>query len=134
MVLGFEGGFVGSTYGANETQHGNRVDLEVAQPLIQAFGRRIDFHHTLQKNSWVQPNDEDNHQGQSLFQHIWRVEQSAFHGIPRNSWRSMFVKKYVLRCHTEPLAGQPCRTPLAIENCPRSGPAHVCGAVPENTS
>ena len=49
MVLGFKGGFVGSTYGATETQHGNRVDLEVAQPLNQAFGRRIDFHHALHK-------------------------------------------------------------------------------------
>ena len=43
MVLGFEGGIVGSTYGANETQHGNRVDLEVAQPLNQAFGEASIF-------------------------------------------------------------------------------------------
>ena len=34
MVLGFEGGILGSTSGANETQHEDRVDFEiiVAQP------------------------------------------------------------------------------------------------------
>ena len=47
MVLGFEGGIVGSTYGANETQHRSRVDLEITQSLNQTFGRSIDFHHAL---------------------------------------------------------------------------------------
>ena len=43
--------FVGCAYGANKTQH---IDLEVAQPLNQAFGRSIDFHHTLNDFSGVQ--------------------------------------------------------------------------------
>ena len=47
MVLSLDGSFVGSTHGANEAQHGNRVDLEVTQSLNQAFGRSIDFHHAL---------------------------------------------------------------------------------------
>ena len=47
MVLGFEGGIVGSTYGANETQHRNRVDLEITQSLNQTFGRSVDFQHAL---------------------------------------------------------------------------------------
>ena len=47
MVLGLEGRLVGCAYGANKTQHKNRVDLEVAQSLNQAFGRRIDFQHAL---------------------------------------------------------------------------------------
>ena len=50
MVLGFEGGFVGSTYGANGTQHGHRVDLEITQLLNQTFGRSIEFHHALHMN------------------------------------------------------------------------------------
>ena len=47
MVLGFEGGVVGSTYGANETQHRNRVDFEITQSLNKTLGRSIDFHHAL---------------------------------------------------------------------------------------
>ena len=43
MVLGLEGCLVGCADGANETQHRNRIDLEVAQSLNQALGRRIDF-------------------------------------------------------------------------------------------
>ena len=49
MVFGFEGCLVGSTNGANETQHGNRVDLEITQSLNQTFGRSINFHHALHK-------------------------------------------------------------------------------------
>ena len=49
MTLGFEDSFVGTTYGANETQHGNRVDLDITQSLNQTFGRGIDFHHALHK-------------------------------------------------------------------------------------
>ena len=47
MVLGFEGGFVGSTHGASETQHGNHVEFEITQSLNQTFGRSIDFHHAF---------------------------------------------------------------------------------------
>ena len=53
MVLGFEGVFVGSTYRANEAQHRSRVDLEIIQPLNQAFGRIIDFHHALNDFFWA---------------------------------------------------------------------------------
>ena len=49
MVLSLDGSFVGSTHGANETQHGNRVDPEITQSLNQTFGRSIDFHHALYK-------------------------------------------------------------------------------------
>ena len=49
MILGCEGGFLRSTNGANETQHGNRVDLEITQSLNQTFGRSIDFHHAVHK-------------------------------------------------------------------------------------
>ena len=55
------------------------VDLEVAQPLNQAFVDALIFITRCTNFSWVQPNDEGDHQGQSLSQHIWRVEQSAFH-------------------------------------------------------
>ena len=91
MILGFEGGFVGSTYRANETQHRSRVDLEITQPLNQAFGRSIDFHHALDEffPSVLKSSDEGVHAGQSLFQHIWRFERSAFHEILRNSPRSL---------------------------------------------
>ena len=61
LVLGFEGGFVGSTYGANATQHGIHVDLKITQPLSQAFGRRIDFHQAFHNFFWVLPNDEGVH-------------------------------------------------------------------------
>ena len=47
MIIGFEGGFVGGTNRANETQHGNRVDFEITQSLNQTVGRSIDFHHAL---------------------------------------------------------------------------------------
>ena len=47
MFLGLEGRFVRCAYGANKTQHRNRVNLEVAQPLNQALGRGIDFQNTL---------------------------------------------------------------------------------------
>ena len=47
MVLGFLDGIVGSTYGANEAQHRDRVDLEIIQSLNQTFGRSVDFHHAL---------------------------------------------------------------------------------------
>ena len=47
MVLGFESGIVGSTYGANEAQHRNRIDLGITQSLKQTFGRSFDFHHAL---------------------------------------------------------------------------------------
>ena len=70
MILGFESGFVGSTYGANETQHGNRVDLDITQSLNQSFGRSIDLHHALYDFFGVTSNDEGVHLGQSLFQHI----------------------------------------------------------------
>ena len=49
MVLSLDGSFVGSTHGANEAQHGNRVDLEITQSLNQTFGRSINFHHVLHK-------------------------------------------------------------------------------------
>ena len=104
MVLSLEGCLIWCTNRSNKSQHRHRVNLEVTQSLNQAFGRRIGFHHALHKISWVQPNDEGNHQGQSLFQHIWRVEQSAFHRIPRNSSKSMYARKYVLRCLTEPIS------------------------------
>ena len=102
MVLGFEGGTVGSTYGANETQHRDRIQLEVTQSLNQAFGRRIDFQHALYDG--LQSSDEGVHVGQSLFQHIWRVEQSAFHETLRNSPRSRSSENHALRCHTEPIS------------------------------
>ena len=47
MVLGLDCSFVGSTYGANEIEHGNRVDLDITQSLNQTFVRSIDFHHVL---------------------------------------------------------------------------------------
>ena len=47
MILGFECGFVRSTYRANEIQHRNCVDLDITQSLNQTFGRSIDFHHAL---------------------------------------------------------------------------------------
>ena len=102
MVLSIDGSFVGSTHGANETQHENRLDLEITQSLNQTLGRSINFHHALHKVSWVQSNDESNHQGQSWFQHIWRVEQSVFHGTLGNSPRSMSSENHALRCHTNP--------------------------------
>ena len=40
IVLGLDDGYVGSTYEANKTQHGNRIDLEITQPtrlLVQAL-------------------------------------------------------------------------------------------------
>ena len=88
MVLGLEGCLVGSTHGANETQYGNRVDLEITQSLNQTFGKALIFSTRCMIFSGVQSNDESNHQGQSLFQHVWRVEQSAFHETLRNSPRS----------------------------------------------
>ena len=47
MVLGFESGIVGSTDGANETQHRGRVDLEIALSFNQTFGESVDFHHAM---------------------------------------------------------------------------------------
>ena len=47
MVLSLDGSFVGSTYGANEIRHGNRVDLDITQSLNQTFGISIDFLHAL---------------------------------------------------------------------------------------
>ena len=47
MGLSLESSFVRCAYGANETQHRNRIDLELAQPLDQVFGRCIDFQHAL---------------------------------------------------------------------------------------
>ena len=47
MVLGLEGCLVSCAYEANKTQHRNRINLEVAQSLNQALGRRIDVHHAL---------------------------------------------------------------------------------------
>ena len=67
MVLGFEGGFIWCTHRPNKTQHRNRVDLEITQSLNQTFGRSINFHHALHKSSWVQSNDEGNHQGHSAY-------------------------------------------------------------------
>ena len=49
MVLGFECGFVRSTYRATETQKRNRVDLAITLSLNQTFGRSINFHHALHK-------------------------------------------------------------------------------------
>ena len=43
MILGFEGGVVGSTYGANETQHGNRVDFEITQSIIRLLVEALIF-------------------------------------------------------------------------------------------
>ena len=54
MVLGFECGFVRSTYRANEIQHRNCVNLEITQSLNQASGGRIDFHHALNEFSMLQ--------------------------------------------------------------------------------
>ena len=85
MVLSLDGSFVGSTFGANETQHRNRVDLEVAQSLNQAFGRSIDFQHSLYDFFGVLSNDEGVHLGQSWFQPVWRVEQFASHGTSQFS-------------------------------------------------
>ena len=48
-VLSIKGRFVGSTYGTNETQHGNRVDLEITQSINQAFGRSIHLQCALHK-------------------------------------------------------------------------------------
>ena len=53
MVLGFECGFVRSTYRANEIQHRNCVDLEITQSLHQASGGRIDFHDALNEFSML---------------------------------------------------------------------------------
>ena len=47
MGLSLEGRLVRCAYRACETQHRCRIDLEVAQPLDQAFGRCIDFQHAL---------------------------------------------------------------------------------------
>ena len=78
MSLVLEGGTVGSTYGANEAQHRNRVDLEITQSLNQIFGRSIDFHTALNDFSGLQSSDEGVHAGQSLFQHIWRANNLHF--------------------------------------------------------
>ena len=102
MILGFECGFVGSTYRANETQHRNRMDLEIHIRPTRLLVEVLIFITQCTNFFWVQSKGEGNHQGQSLFQHILRVDQSASHGIPRNSPRSMFLKKYALRCHTGP--------------------------------
>ena len=103
IVLSLDGSSVGSTHGANETQHRNRLDLDIAQSLNQALLVQAWILITRCTNFFlVQSNDENNHQDQSLFHNMWRVEQSAFHGIPRNSPSSMCVKKCVQRCHTEP--------------------------------
>ena len=61
MVLGFEGGFVGNTYGANETQHENRVDFVITRSLSQTFGRSTDFHRALNDFSGVPSSDEGVH-------------------------------------------------------------------------
>ena len=80
MVLGLEDCLTWRTYRSNKTQHRNRVNLEVTQSLNQTLGRNIDFHHALYEFfSGVPSNDEGNRQDQSLFQHILRVEQFAFH-------------------------------------------------------
>ena len=47
MVLILDGSFVGSTHGANETQHSYRINLEVTQSLNQALGKSIDFQQAL---------------------------------------------------------------------------------------
>ena len=71
---------VGSTHGANETQHGNRLDLDIAQSLNQALLVQAWIFIKRCTNFFlVQSNDESNHQGHSLFKHSWRVEQFAFH-------------------------------------------------------
>ena len=49
MGLSLEGCFIRCAYGANKTQHRYRTDLEVAQSLKQAFGRRIDLQRALDK-------------------------------------------------------------------------------------
>ena len=82
MILGFEGGFVGSTDRANETRQRNCVDLKFTQSLNQTFGRSIDFHHALHEFFLgCRKTMEVSIWSRSLFQHIWRVEQSAYHGI-----------------------------------------------------
>ena len=102
MVFGLEGCLVGCAYGANKTQHRNRINLEVAQSLNQAFGRNIDFQHALDDVSGVPSNDECVHLGQSWFQHIWRVGQFASHETPRNSLITNATGIHVLHYLTEP--------------------------------
>ena len=71
---------VGSTHEANETQHRNRLDLDIAQSLNQAlFVQALILITRCTSFFLVQSNDECNHQDQSLFKHTWRVEQFAFH-------------------------------------------------------
>ena len=80
----------------NETQHGNRVYFEITQSLNQTFGRSIDCHHALNDFFGLQSSDEGVHAGQSLFQHIWRFEQSAFDEILGNSPRSKSSAKLII--------------------------------------
>ena len=49
MVLSLDGSSVGSTHGANETQHGIRADLDIGRSLGQASGTGMDYHHALHK-------------------------------------------------------------------------------------
>ena len=76
MVFGLVGCLVGCAYGSNNTQHRDRINLEVTQSLNQALGRCIDFQHALDDFSWVPTNDEGVLLGQSWFQHIWCVEHN----------------------------------------------------------
>ena len=77
MVLGFEGGFIWCTCRPNKTQRRNRLDLDITQSLNKTFGRSINFHHALHNVFWEQSNDEGNHQGQSLFQHICCMSRNS---------------------------------------------------------
>ena len=102
MVHSLEGCLIWCTSRSNKAQHRNRVNLEVTQSLNQAFGRSIDFQHSLYEFFGVLSNDEGVQLGQSWFQHIWRVEQFASHGTHRNSQKSMSARNRVVQCHTEP--------------------------------
>ena len=89
MVLSLEGRIVGRAYRANKTQHGDIINLEVAQSLNETCGKSVDIHHTLGDFSVVLSNDESNHQAQSWSQYTLRacmvIHVSQYHTEPSNT-------------------------------------------------
>ena len=142
MFLSQDSSFVGSTHGDNETQHGNRVDLDITESLNKTFGRSINFHHALHKffpgcsptmKVTIRANHCSNMFGVSNNLHVTKLFASL--RDPRPQRIMLFVAKELNAgkigsmaiAKRKPLARQPCRTPLAIRNCLRD-------AVPLHTS
>ena len=73
MGLSLEGRFVRCAYGANETQHRNRKDLELAQSLNKAFGKGIDFQYALDEFPVCRPTMKVSIRAEHGPNIFWRV-------------------------------------------------------------